>query len=73
MRADLVEYFSRRDTPSAASPVGKAMQALVVLYPDRDFEDLRREANERMHGGGPGRVKWTPEERKAMKRRKVSI
>jgi hypothetical protein len=38
------EYFSRRDTPAAESPVGKTMAKVLAKYPGITFEEARERA-----------------------------
>lgn len=39
------EYFSRQTTPSANSPVGRLMVAVVAKFPHISFNDARNRAN----------------------------
>ena len=43
------------------------MRQLDVLHKDMHPEELRKIANERIHTGGAGRVKWTREESRRLK------
>ena len=61
------DYFSRTDTPSENSPIGRIMRDLNCLYPGLYPHQLREQANLRIHNGGPGKVKWTKEEAKTLR------
>lgn len=71
MNCELVEYFARRDSPSANSSVGRAIQMLAEIRPGVPLEDLRKEANERMHSKRSGQISWTKDEREAIKKRNL--
>lgn len=42
----LEHYFSRRETPSRNSPVGKTMVRILAKFPEMPFEDARVKAKE---------------------------
>ena len=60
-------YFDRRDTPTQNSPAGRIMRLLETIYPGTTAIELRETAQKRIHTGGPGQVKWSREEAKALK------
>src|SRR5271155_1647178 len=67
----LEQYFSREDTPSRNSPIARLIRQLDAIYPEMSAHELRGAANRRIHTGGPGRVKWSRAESKALKEARV--
>jgi hypothetical protein len=54
------QYFSRTDTPSAESPVGKAMVKVKAKYPSLSFDDARAKARDLLHDAAGRKVYQTP-------------
>jgi hypothetical protein len=60
-------YFDCPDTPSRNSPTGRIMRGLDVIYPDKPAGESRAVAKNRIHIGGPGKVKWSRAEAQTLK------
>jgi hypothetical protein len=54
----ITEYFERRDTPQADSPVGRLMVRVLAKNPGMDFETAREESHKLLAKAGT-RWKYT--------------
>ena len=60
MQETLAQYFSRRDTPMAGSPVGTLMVRVMQKYPQLSFDEAKARAKDLLSLSAKARTYRTP-------------